>query len=354
MTTNKSFAAVLLAWYEVHGRALPWRATAEPYRIWLSEVLLQQTRVEQGMPYYEKFVAAYPTVGDLAAAPLEQLMKLWQGLGYYSRCRNLHHTAQYIVNELAGEFPTTSKQLLALKGVGAYTAAAVASICFGEAVAVVDGNVYRVLSRYFGITTAVDTTLGKKQFQELATSLLPLHDVGSYNQAIMDFGALCCTPSLPGCGSCPLSQSCVALALGKVKELPAKQKRVRVQNRYLNYFIVEDVVGNVQLLKRKDKDIWQGLYEFVLFESEAEPTLTQIESYAKQKWGAEVRAFAPSIKHQLTHQRLFVSFWGIQLSTPKKEFVPIEELHSYAVPKPLEQVVQLLQQRCFAVAAFTE
>lgn len=340
-----NFSATLLSWYAANGRALPWRATTEPYKVWLSEVLLQQTRVEQGLPYYERFVQAFPTVQALAAASDEQVMKLWQGLGYYSRCRNLHHTAKVIAYEKGGVFPSSYKEWLAFKGVGAYTAAAVASICFNEAVAVVDGNVYRVLSRFFGVETPTDTTDGKKQFQALATELLPKRAAGQYNQAIMDFGALCCTPTLPQCTSCPLQKKCVAFALNRVKELPIKRKRVKVKRRYLHYIIEEDALGAVVLYKRTQKDIWQGLYEFSLLETPKAVSVEEIVTYIKERWQVrKIDFFCKGIKHQLTHQLLFISFWRIKTANVLENALPLVQLDTYPMPKPLADVVQLLQQ----------
>ena len=217
-----SFSKIVIRWYSGNNRKLPWRETQNPYFIWLSEIILQQTQVKQGLPYYEAFVKNFPTIYDLAAAEEQTVLKLWQGLGYYSRARNLHFTAQYIVNECNGVFPNTYKTLLKLKGVGDYTASAIASICFGEATAVVDGNVYRVLARYFGIDTPINTTDGIKQFKALAQELIDKKDPATFNQAIMEFGAMQCRPKTPDCLFCPLSTSCIAYNKGRVGELPVK------------------------------------------------------------------------------------------------------------------------------------
>ena len=221
----------LIYWYLQNKRELPWRKTKDPYRVWLSEIMLQQTRVAQGLPYFLKFTKAFPTVFDLAKADESEVLKLWQGLGYYSRARNLHFTAKYIAEELNGMFPENYKGLLQLKGVGDYTASAIASICYDEPVAVVDGNVYRVLSRYFGIATPINSTKGIKEFKELAQTLIDASQPGVYNQAIMDFGALHCKPQNPLCNECPVSDSCVALAKNSIKELPVKERKIKIKKR---------------------------------------------------------------------------------------------------------------------------
>ncbi len=266
---NNEFFQSLLKWNsEINNRPMPWKGEKNPYRIWLSEIILQQTRVEQGWEYYNRFVSTYPTVDALAAAPLDEVMKLWEGLGYYSRCRNLHETAKFISEKLSGQFPTTYNELLALKGVGAYTAAAIGSFAFNIPVAVVDGNVQRIISRYFGICTPIDTTQGKKLYSDLASKLLDTNSPALYNQAIMDFGATVCKPQQPLCSDCPFNKDCEAFIYGNVKMLPVKEKKLVRKQRYFNYFLVKNN-GGILIRKRSGKDIWQSLFEFFLVESDA-------------------------------------------------------------------------------------
>ena len=259
------FTTHLLQWASQHERHLPWKESKNPYYIWLSEIILQQTRVEQGLPYYLKFVEHYPTVFDLANATEDEVLKDWEGLGYYSRARNLHAAAKYIATELDGHFPDTYDSILKLKGVGPYTAAAIASFAFQLPYAVVDGNVYRVLSRFFGMDTPIDSTIGKKQFANLAQQLLDPTKPDVYNQAIMDFGATWCTPKQAKCNKCPLSEQCAAFQTNRVEKYPIKQKKLKKRTRYFHYLIF-NYSGQTWIEKRAGKDIWQGLYQFPLIE----------------------------------------------------------------------------------------
>ncbi len=325
-----NFAATLLQWFKNNGRSLPWRETKDAYAIWLSEVILQQTRIAQGMSYWERFMAQWPTVNDLAAATEDEVLKAWQGLGYYSRARNLHTAAQQVV-ELGG-FPQTFKELKTLKGVGDYTAAAIASIAFGEPVAVVDGNVYRVLSRYFGIDTTIDSTEGKKEFQALAQSLLPINEPADYNEAIMDFGATQCTPNSPHCSTCPLCETCVAFHEQRINELPVKSKKVKQRERHFTYLYIE-YEGKIAVHQRGAGDIWQGLWEF--------PQAEQLTSSEDSAWKNEAQLLQKRVKHILTHQILLAD---IYLWRPKNrpqlpsEFIWIEkqDLENYALPRLIE------------------
>ena len=325
-----NFAATLLQWFKNNGRSLPWRETNDPYAIWLSEVILQQTRIAQGMSYWERFIAQWPTVNDLAAATEDEVLKAWQGLGYYSRARNLHTAAQQVV-ELGG-FPQTFKELKSLKGVGDYTAAAIASIAFGEPVAVVDGNVYRVLSRYYGITTAIDSTEGKKEFQTLAQSLLPTSEPADYNEAIMDFGATQCTPTSPHCTTCPLCETCVAFREQRMNELPVKSKKVKQRERHFTYLYIE-YEGELAIHQRGAGDIWQGLWEL--------PQAEQLTSSKDSVWGKEALLLRKGVKHILTHQILLAD---IYLWRPKSrpqlpsDFIWIkrQSLDNYALPRLIE------------------
>jgi len=290
-STYQFFAAQLLAWYHIHHRDLPWRHTRDPHLIWLSEVILQQTRVAQGLPYFERFAAAYPTIQALAAAPEDEVLKLWQGLGYYSRARNLLKTAQQVVTDFNGLFPESYEKLLQLKGIGPYTAAAIASFAYEERVAVLDGNVYRVLARFFGIENDIAAPASRKVFAEVAQKALPEKESSTYNQAIMEFGALHCTPVAPKCGTCPLQAGCFAFQHNLQRELPVKQKTKRMRERYFNYLVLE-WENERYWRKRKPGDIWEGLYEFDLFEAEkllgAGPLFTDPELMGLLPTGAEV------------------------------------------------------------------
>jgi A/G-specific adenine glycosylase len=318
MNVAQSFSPALTRWYLRNARILPWRETSDPYKIWLSEIILQQTRVNQGLPYYYKFVEAYPTVTDLAKAEERDVLRLWQGLGYYSRARNLHQTARYIASELNGKFPGSYKELIKLKGVGKYTAAAIASFAYQEKVAVVDGNVYRVLARVFGIDTDIAGNKAEKEFSDLANSLLPDSRPDIHNQAIMEFGALQCTPATPLCMYCPLADVCVAKQTGKQHELPVKSKKVKVRHRYFNYFVIKDSSGNVWMRERTDKDIWQGLYDFWLIETEQ--PLTDIQLFLERDLlkslphhDYRISIDDTEYKHVLTHQVINARFLSIVL-----------------------------------------
>ena len=341
------FSKSLLRWYPLNKRDLPWRNTKDPYIIWLSEIILQQTRVAQGLPYFERFLSQFPTVYDLASAPMEEVMRLWQGLGYYSRARNLHACAQDIVSNRSGNFPATYKELLALQGVGNYTAAAIASFAFGERVAVVDGNVFRVLSRYFGIADDIGSTKGKKTFEQLANKVIPEVASDEYNQAIMEFGALQCVPKNPVCEACPLAAGCFAYQQDMVALLPVKEKKVKVSNRAFLYFHVH--CGEEVLVKQRGpNDIWQGLVDFPLEEladlEEVDLNLSPLL--------AELQAFNPTIqfnpeknyKHVLTHQRIFSNFvklditrdqrHGVKKWAEKKGYFPVNEHQLEKLGKP--------------------
>ena len=258
------FSDILSQWYAINKRDLPWRSTVNPYYIWLSEIILQQTRVNQGLPYYLKFIDAFPAVADLANADEDLVLKLWQGLGYYSRARNLQFSAKLILSEFGGNFPDNHADILKLKGVGSYTAAAISSFSFGLPFAVLDGNVIRVLSRVFGIQTPFDTTAGKKQFQKLAQELLDKKNPAEYNQAIMEFGALQCVPKSPKCNDCPIVNDCIAFNTNTVSLLPVKSKKLKVKNRFLHFLVVNK--NNEVLIGKRNSGIWQGLYEFPFLE----------------------------------------------------------------------------------------
>ena len=349
---NSYFALSLLRWFRENGRELPWRQTRDPYAIWLSEIILQQTQVKQGMAYWQRFMRRWPSVADLAAATEDEVLREWQGLGYYSRARNLHAAARQVVAQ--GGFPTTVDGLRALKGVGDYTAAAIGSFAFGLSAAVVDGNVYRVLSRHFGIDTPINTTEGKKVFAALAQSLLP-EAAADYNQAIMDFGALQCTPQSPHCGRCPLAETCVALREGRVGELPVKEHKLKVAERHLIYIYIRSN-GCTAIHRRGPGDIWQGLYEPLCLEVSGERgevreifsalgILSPLTSHLSPL--NNLSLLKKSVKHVLTHRVLYADFY---LWEPEERpalpdgyfWIREDEIDQYAVPRLIELLLEEL------------
>lgn len=340
------FSRKLIDWYLQHQRDLPWRQTKDPYKIWLSEIILQQTRVAQGLPYYQDFVRLFPSVFDLAQADEEQVLKTWQGLGYYSRARNLHHTAKHVVEHLNGVFPDNYTDLLKLKGVGSYTAAAIASFAYEEPVAVLDGNVYRVLSRYFGIETDISSQAAKTEFQSLANQLLDTDRPSLFNQAIMEFGALHCTPKNPDCTNCIYNASCVALQTHQVNKLPIKLKKIKVTDRYLHYLVFLDPENNTIIDKRTGKGIWKNLYDFPLLELEGEVEEIEIlkkirDLYAKTHPIKTIGLFCEKkIIHKLSHQNLHIWFWKIKLQTPIKAGVSLADISSYPFPIVLHNFIE--------------
>ena len=313
------FSNSLIHWYLKNKRDLPWRNTHNPYNIWLSEIMLQQTRVAQGLPYYLDFISTFPTVFDLANAPEEKVLKHWQGLGYYSRARNLHYTAQYVAFELKGEFPNNYKELIKLKGIGEYTAAAIASFSFNEVVPVVDGNVFRVLSRYFDIETDISLASAKKEFSDLALELMSKKEPATFNQAIMEFGALQCVPKNPDCQNCIFNSSCAALQKKKVQALPVKLKKIKISYRFFNYLVFEDDKLKTLIQKRDQKGIWQNLYEFPLIESEKEMDLDAVSELIFNKYHSEFKIIGISNSnaqgqiHKLSHQHLNINFWKVKV-----------------------------------------
>ncbi len=332
------FSNVLISWYLHNKRDLPWRNTTNPYPIWLSEIMLQQTRVAQGLPYFLNFIDTFPTVFDLANATEEMVLKNWQGLGYYSRARNLHATAKYIANDCNGIFPNTFSSLKKLKGVGDYTAAAIASFSFNEVVPVVDGNVYRVLARYFDIETDIASNTAKKEFFELASELISKEKPALFNQAIMEFGALQCVPKNPDCTNCIFNNSCVALQKKKVSQLPIKLKKTKVTKRYLNYIVISDEDENTIINKRTSKGIWQNLYEFPVIESQKEENFNTISAQLNNNFFEENRILSieerneKSILHKLSHQHLNIRFWNVTLLGKIKNGISQKKAASYPFP----------------------
>ena len=342
----------LISWYRANRRELPWRRTSDPYMIWISEVILQQTRVVQGLDYFNRFIARFPDVQTLAAAHQDEILKYWQGLGYYSRARNLHEAARYIVSHFNGKFPVSYKDVLSLKGIGEYTAAAICSIAYKQPFAVIDGNVYRVLSRLFAIDTPIDDTKGKKLFSELAQSLIPIQYPDIYNQAIMEFGALHCLPRNPHCPECPLQENCLAFKMSIVNSLPVKRGKTKIKPRYFNYLhIVRGI--NTLISQRNQKDIWQNLYEFPLIETNHPVTITELAQTDDFKYlfgdiSLQVEAIVAMPKHQLSHRTIYATFYRIEIQefspAMQKNYkeIPSANLMQYAVSRLTESYLEQL------------
>ncbi len=334
---------LLHTWYKNNKRDLPWRNVSNPYFIWLSEVILQQTRVAQGLPYYLKFITTYPTIKNLALAPLDDILKLWQGLGYYSRARNMHLTAKNIYTKYGNTFPTTHSDLLAQKGIGTYTAAAIASFAYNMPYAVLDGNVYRVLSRLFLIDEEINTSKGKKIFEALSNDFLDTKNPSTHNQALMELGALVCLPKKPNCAVCPLQLYCLACKQNVENEYPKKIKKQKPRDRYFNYIFIRHK-NHTYITQRLDKDIWQNLYEFPMIESNKDEdtsmVLTRLKSIVNAD-NTENILLKYSCKHQLTHQTIWANFFEIHVTkiNMKTEWIkiPIDEIKKYAVPRLLEK-----------------
>lgn len=330
---NSGFTAAVLKWFAAHGRELPWRGMGDPYGIWVSEVILQQTRIDQGTDYWLRFMERFPTVEALASASEDEVLRLWQGLGYYSRARNMHVAARQIVEQ--GGFPQTVEGLRALKGVGDYTAAAVGSMAFGLPVAAVDGNVYRVLARHFGIDVPINTTRGKHTFEALASELLPPDEASAFNQAMMDFGATWCTPRSPRCIDCPVAETCDALRSGRVNLLPVKEKKLKVQERHFTYIYVRHK-WMTALRRRPAGDIWQGLWEPLLVEDAPLPDL-----------GCPLTLLASGVKHVLTHRIIMADFYLAEASERPSlpdgyQWIKEQDITEYALPRLVERLLEKL------------
>jgi len=339
---RRKAAAQLARWYVTNKRNLPWRHTQDAYQIWISEVILQQTKVVQGLPYFYKFVALFPTVEDLAKADQQQVLHCWQGLGYYSRARNMHFTAQLVVKEYGGHFPTTFSSLLRLKGIGPYTAAAVASFSCNEDVAVLDGNVMRVLCRLFNIEKDIAEEKTKKELQLLANNLLPVGGSAIHNQAIMELGALICTPRNPKCEVCPINEYCLALANDTIALLPVKSNKMKMKTRYFNYIVLKDDAGTFWMKKRDQADIWEGLWDFYLIETEnPAPSLSNLMAEINVGAALTFLESTTQIKHQLTHQTIWATFLIFEVTQPSVDFTTENKLVAMdkegikSVPKPV-------------------
>lgn len=355
MNNKMFFSNKLLHWYDnAEKRDLPWKKNADPYHIWLSEIMLQQTRVEQGTPYFIKFTATYPNITELANASEDEILKLWQGLGYYARARNMHFSAKTVRDRYEGIFPSEYEQIRALKGVGDYSAAAIASFAFGLPYAVVDGNVYRVLSRFFGIETPIDSAEGKKIFQQLASELLNKNRPGDYNQAIMDFGATLCKPTNPLCSECPLTKNCEALKNQKIDILPVKGKKMTKRKRFFYYFVWKSPEDKTIIRKRGKGDIWTGLYDFPLIETEKEEKILVLrQSNYWNTWLKDISIEKKSVKFSttyrqlLTHQNILAIFVEISSEIPAYFFenkdymiINIGNLSDFALPKTIQDYLE--------------
>ncbi len=346
---EQKFTQLLMCWHEKqNNRQMPWKGEKDPYKIWLSEIILQQTRVEQGTGYFNRFIAKYPNVKALADAEDVDVFKLWEGLGYYNRCKNLLAAARFVHSELGGIFPDNYNGLLQLKGVGPYTAAAIASFAYNLPNAVVDGNVYRVLARYFGIKTSVDSITGKSQFAELAHLVLDTDSSALYNQAIMDFGATICKPQVPLCPACVLSENCVAFQQDLVETLPVKDKKLPKKHRWFNYVVVENA-GKILVKKRIGKDIWQNLHEFLLVETTEPVKSAQLLELGVVKSlglkGLQVKAVTEAMKQQLTHQTIHASFIYLKCSSlavpDGMEMVEKQHMEKLAFPRVINHYLEL-------------
>ena len=345
---------ILIRWYEQNKRDLPWRETKDPYFIWLSEIILQQTRVVQGYDYYMRFTQTFPTVASLANADEDEVLKLWQGLGYYSRARNLHTAAKMIMSQHGGVFPSIYKDILSLKGVGEYTAAAVGSFAFELPHAVVDGNVFRVLSRLFAISTPIDTTQGKKIFTDLANELLDVNNAGAHNQAMMELGALQCVPVSPNCSVCPLSGICLAFSERKVSSYPVKQGKTKVKERYFNYLDIR-IGSSMFLNKRTGNDIWKNLYELPLIETDEKLTLDELQNTEAFRaifadgGSISIHPMGITFKHVLSHRIIFANFYTIEITTDtfiKERFLKIEkaDLFNFAISRLVDRYFERISQ----------
>lgn len=336
----RDFSLLITNWYRQNKRDLPWRDTNNPYKIWLSEILLQQTRVSQGLPYYQKFIKNFPTVNDLANSDEQKVLKLWQGLGYYSRARNLHHAAKTIRDEHKSKFPDNYKEIRALKGVGDYTAAAVASFAFNIPKAVVDGNVYRVLSRYFNDPEPIDTAQGKKLFQKYAEELLPHDNSAEHNQAIMELGAIVCTPKSPDCDNCPLNEACLANRMHTIDQLPVKSKKTKVTNKYFYYLFENEKSFS---LEKRTSGIWKNMFQLPLIESNEKLSFGELEKKAKKKYNLTVlkKGKISTYKHILSHQKINAEFWRVKdkqhRRNDKEINISLKSINEYPIPRVIDR-----------------
>ena len=341
----KNFTKKLLVWYDLNKRDLPWRNSINPYIIWVSEIILQQTRIEQGLPYFKKFINKYPNVFELSKANLDELMNVWQGLGYYSRAVNMYKSSKIIVQEFSGDFPVSYESLVKLPGIGDYTASAISSICNNECKIVVDGNVMRLFSRLFNLKKEVNSIGLKNQIKFIGDKLISKSKPGNFNQALMDFGSMICSPKNYKCGNCIFSKDCIAFKNNTIDFLPLKKAKVKIKTRYLNYLIGLSNNDKVKIIKRNKKDIWQGLYEFPLIETNHEIDLSQTEKKFEKigYFKAENVIKKLTINHKLTHQNLHIYFWIFKTYFEDNNCIKINDLESYPFPKPLFEIISQIK-----------
>ncbi|MDB4179773.1 A/G-specific adenine glycosylase [Flavobacteriaceae bacterium] len=341
-----NFTSQIDNWYSKNKRDLPWRKNKDPYSVWLSEIILQQTKIQQGLPYYTKFIDKYPNVFSLASALEQDILKLWEGLGYYSRARNLHKTAKIVALDFGGIFPTTFLELLKLPGIGKYTASAISSICYEERQAVLDGNVFRLLSRYFNIDTPINSSIGIKSFEKLSYKLLPKFNIGDYNQGLMDFGSIICKPKLAKCDICILQDGCSAHAKNKIHLLPVKNKKNKVLTKHFNFLIFIYGGSKTKIEQRDDKGIWQKLYQFPLIVTDEELNITRLNKspeilkmLPKSNYEVELVNSKPEI-HNLSHRKLFIKYWKIKSDELSTNLTPIKNLENYPFPIVLSRFIK--------------
>lgn len=340
-----NFSKTITKWYSINKRDLPWRNTKNPYKIWLSEIILQQTQVKQGLPYYNAFIEAFPDVAALANADEETVLKLWQGLGYYSRARNLHTTAKLIHFEYNNCFPNSYHELIKLKGIGDYTASAIASFCFNLPHAVLDGNVFRVLARVYGINDPINSSKGIKVFKALAEEILNSKDAATHNQAVMEFGALQCKPKNPDCSICPLNSICIANNQGLIETLPIKTSKIKITKKYFNFIVIISQNKQTIIEKRTQKGIWQNLYQFPLFESNHSLSIKDIDLFDLKTYLGnhkfEITQYnTKDIVHKLSHQHLFIKFWVVETNKKLEKGIPLTTLKSVAVPVVISRFIE--------------
>jgi A/G-specific adenine glycosylase len=347
MTKFSGFNNAITFWFNENKRNLPWRNTKDPYKIWVSEIILQQTRVNQGIEYYKNFIRKFKNINALAGADINEVLKIWQGLGYYSRARNMHETAKKVVREMGGIFPAKYEEIIKLKGIGKYTAAAIASICFGESIPVVDGNVYRVISRYKGISTMINSNSAYSEFYSTVKKLMSTSEPGTFNQSVMELGAIICTPKKPDCKQCPVAKGCYARKNNKIDLLPAKSKNTKVRKRYFNYLVISNN-ENILIKKRVQNDIWKSLFDFPLIESKKNISvyeLLHLDEF-RNNWKfkkIDLLNISKTYEHKLTHQIIYARFYKFKLSDSEMPVIPdismtkLKQLHSFPVPRLVDK-----------------
>jgi A/G-specific adenine glycosylase len=340
------FKNIIIEWYRQNRRELPWRETSNPYYIWVSEVILQQTRVAQGVGYYERFISTFPSVYDLAEANIDQVLKVWQGLGYYTRARNLHNAAKFIVNQYNGEIPSNYESLIKIKGIGSYSAGAIASFAFKQSVPAIDGNVYRIIARIFGVFSLPTSSKGRREFNQLVVDLMDKQNPDIFNQALLDFGALQCVPRSPKCEKCPFNMVCYAFRNNMIDSLPIKGKRIIPKDRFFTYLLIK-YKGNTFISKRKGNDIWHSLYEFPLIESDKPLNINEYANIKEWKSifgkvATTITYISPEVKHQLSHQTIFTTFVIVEIDRVSKKLkesfmmLPANEVDNYSVPRLID------------------